>query len=447
MKKSIRRSLFALFLCITLLSPSLISFGETTEETPQIGAHYAVIFNADDNGEILYGKNENTPVYCGFLPRVMTCLMIIESGRDLSETVMITKEMLTNTPQISTANLSAGDEISWADLIACITVANSQEAAVAAAMTLGGTLTAFVEQMNLRASELGAKNTVFTNVTGSYTSNTKQISTLSDCAKIISRALQYDEILIPATERTVKITVNEKTRTIYTRNMLIETMNSNYNSAAKGLFIYSESASNSSIATYRKDSDRKIISMAITTEGLGALYKDAGVLLKYSQNRYASRTLLSEGKALTEITVKYGKDVDFAILTATESVVALVPKIYNEESAELIFHLPESLEAPVESGSIVGSVTVMCAGKEYGTVDLKVQSGIEIDYFELYSAKVGAFFSNLWFWAILGGLLIIVLGYILLTYRINHPHKKKSSANQTGGRIRMNGNHQAEDQD
>ncbi|MBQ4323505.1 MAG: D-alanyl-D-alanine carboxypeptidase, partial [Clostridia bacterium] len=292
-----------LVLIILLLSSSLpLNAAEPVQDVPpEIGAEFAVIFNADDEGEILYGKNENLPVYCGFLPRVMTCLLIAECGRDLNETVTITKEILVNTPQISNVKLSVGETVSLKDLIACITIANSQEAAVAAAIHLEGSLAEFVKKMNQKAIALGCKNTLFTNVTGKHVSNTRQISTLADCAKIISAALQYPEIADTAAERSYKITVKGKNRTIFTRNMLIETTSSYYNTAAKGLFIYSETASNSSIATYRKDSDRKIISMAVTNNGLGELYEDAGILLQYSKNRYVMKTLLSEGKAMAEV--------------------------------------------------------------------------------------------------------------------------------------------------
>lgn len=447
MKRSFKFRLSALFFALIVAISAFPSFGEETvvDEEPEIGAEYAVIFNADDGGEILYGKNENSKVYCGFLPRVMTCLLIVESGRNLDETVTVTKGMLVNTPQISTAQLKAGDEISWKDLITCICVVNSQEAAVAAATTLEGSLPAFVEKMNQRAAELEAKDTLFTNVTGSYVSNTKQISTLADCAKIISEALQHPEIADAAAQRTVSITVNGKSRNLYTRNMLIETMNANYNSAAKGLFIYSETDSNSSIATCRKDSERKIISMAVTTKGLSALYADAGALLKYSQNRYVTKNLLSKGKALREVKVKNGKDVDFAVLIAAENVTALVPKIYSEETVELTFDVPETIEAPIEKGTVIGTVTVSCGGKEYGTVELRTQSGVELDYFELYSSNMMKFFSNVWLWIILGGLLFVVGGYIFLTYRINRPRKKKTPTGETGSRIRMTGTEEDDD--
>lgn len=448
MKHTFKLRLLALFFSVTISVSALPLFAEETvpEEEPKLEAEFAVIFNADDSGEILYGKNEKSKVYCGFLPRVMTCLLIMESGRDLNETVTIDKGMLVNTPQISTAQLKAGDKISWKDLITCICVANSQEAAVAAATTLEGSLPAFVKKMNQRAKELGAKDTLFTNVTGSFVSNTKQISTLEDSAKIISEALQHPEIAETATARTSSITVNGKKRNLYTRNMLIETMNTSYNPAAKGLFIYSETESNSSIATYRKDSDKKIISMAVTTKGLNSLYSDAGELLKYSQNRYVIKTLLPSGKALQEVKVKNGKDKDFAVLISAEDVTSLVPKIYSEENVELTFHIPDTLEAPVEKGAVIGTVTVACGGKEYGTVQLKTQSAIDLDHFELYSSKIMKFFSNIWLWAILGGLLVVVTGYAFLTYRINQPRRKKAQAKDTGGRIRMNASQNNDDE-
>ncbi len=439
-----------LVLIILLLSSSLpLNAAEPVQDVPpEIGAEFAVIFNADDEGEILYGKNENLPVYCGFLPRVMTCLLIAECGRDLNETVTITKEILVNTPQISNVKLSVGETVSLKDLIACITIANSQEAAVAAAIHLEGSLAEFVKKMNQKAIALGCKNTLFTNVTGKHVSNTRQISTLADCAKIISAALQHPEIADTAAERSYKITVKGKNRTIFTRNMLIETTSSYYNTAAKGLFIYSETASNSSIATYRKDSDRKIISMAVTNNGLGELYEDAGILLQYSKNRYVMKTLLSEGKAMAEVKVNNGKDVDFAVLVSESAINAFVPKIYSEDTVELLFDIPQTeVDAPVEKGTVMGYVTVRCGGKDYGTVALKVQAGVELDYFELYSSKVVTLFSNPILWAILGGLLLLVIGYTFLAYQINKPRKKrKTPASETGGRIRMTGTVEEDDE-
>ncbi|MBP3301348.1 MAG: D-alanyl-D-alanine carboxypeptidase [Clostridia bacterium] len=448
MKRRLKRRLFLLLLAGILLCAGLPIHAEDApvEEAPDINAEFAVIFNADDDGEILYGKNETVPVYCGFLPRVMTCLLIVESGRDLNEEVTVTEEMLVNTPQISNVALKAGDRVSWKDLIVCITVGNSMEASVTAATTLAGSLPEFVKKMNTRAKELGATETRFTNVTGKYVRNTRQITTLGDCAKIISEAMKHPEIAEPAAERTYTVSVNGKKRDVLTRNMLIEKVSTYYNANAKGLFIYSESSSNSSIATYRKDSDRKIISLAITNEGLTSLYKDAGVLLKYSQNRYVKKPLLSKGKAVAEVKIRYGKEADFVVLTTAEELTALVPKIYGEDTIVTKLQIPEELEAPVEKGAVLGTVTVFCGGKEYGTVELKAQNSVEMDYFALYSSKVAAFFSNPWLWGILGTLVALVTAYALLLFFLNKPRKKKRIPARTiGSRIRMTGSEDDEE--
>ena len=449
MKRSLSLRIGTFLIALLLLTGGLHLNAEETaepvEELPEIGAENAVIFNADDAGEILYGKNETQLVYCGFLSRVMTCILIAESGK-IDENATVTTEALINTPQVSTVQLKAGDQLTYRDLMHCICVANAQEAAVTAALGLEGNLKDFVQRMNEKAAELGAENTLFTNVTGKHVSNTKQITTLEDCAKIISAALQYPEIAEAAVLRTAKITVNGKTRNLYTRNMLIEPTSSQYSASAKGLFIYSENTSNSSIATYRKDSDRRIISLAVTTQGLESLYKDAAVLLDYSKNRYASRTLLTKGSALHEVSVHNGKDVDFVVLISGQDITALVPKIYNKENVRIEVTAPKSLEAPVEKGTVIGSATVFCGGKEYGTVELKAQSTVELDYFELYSEKMMEFFSNAWLWVIIVGTALLVGGYILLTYLINRPRKKKkSNPNATGGRIRMTGGEEDED--
>ena len=408
---------------------------EETDDAPQIDAPYAIVFNASDDGEILYGKQQDQPVYCGFLPRVMTCLLIAENVPDLDQTVTMTKEMLANTPKQSAAKLSAGETVSYKDLIVAIATVNSQEAAVAAAMTIDETLPAFIERMNARAQALGAKNTVFTNVTGSYTENTRQITTLADTAKILTETLKHEVIFEATRGRTAQITVDGKQRVLYTRNMLIEPSSDYYNAKAQGLFIYSEGTS--AIATSLTDRGRRIVSVAVTDQGYASMYADAAKLLDYSGTRFTARTLLEKGAVLKEIKVRYGENKDFAVVVAAEAVNAYLPKIYLDQAPELIFDVPEQLTAPVEKNLVVGTVTVRCGGKEYGKVEVKTQGEVPLDNFALYSDKVKSFFASPYLWLVLGIICTLVGGYILLACHVNKPRRKRSKAKDTGGRIRV----------
>jgi hypothetical protein len=133
--------------------------------------------------------------------------------------------------------------------------------------------------------------------------------------------------------------------------------------------------------------------------------------------------------------IQFRLEVVEALVSAGYRVIVSTPK--GQRYGEIEAVGARVVDAPLEKGTVIGKATVSCGGKVYGTVELKTESSVELDYFALYSAKMMKFFSNPWLWLVLGGLLVIVAGYILLVYRINHPKKKKAPASRTGGRIRV----------
>ena len=73
------------------------SFSAKAEE-PETSSAAAIIINAD-TGLVLYEKNSESPIYCGFLPRLMTCILLVESGLNLDEEVTLTSKMLEAAPE------------------------------------------------------------------------------------------------------------------------------------------------------------------------------------------------------------------------------------------------------------------------------------------------------------------------------------------------------------
>lgn len=91
--------------------------------------------------------------------------------------------------------LEEGETQKAETMIKCIVIASGNDASVAMAEHLAGTEQAFVEQMNKRASELGMKNTHFTDCCG-LTESREHYTTAYDIA-LMSRELisKYPEIL------------------------------------------------------------------------------------------------------------------------------------------------------------------------------------------------------------------------------------------------------------
>ncbi|MBQ4627894.1 MAG: hypothetical protein IJB44_02320, partial [Clostridia bacterium] len=115
-------SAILVILLIFALFP-LGAFADETEEPEAepftVQSPVAAIVNADTGTE-LFAKNADSPFFCAFLPRLMTCIMLVESGLDLQTEILLTKEMMANTHDKSSANLNSGDRISLYDLMKCI---------------------------------------------------------------------------------------------------------------------------------------------------------------------------------------------------------------------------------------------------------------------------------------------------------------------------------------
>lgn len=117
MTNSLKNRCISFFLIIILIFAALpTSAAEAEPNVLEIDANNAMIFNAD-NGYELYSRNADNLVYCAFLPRLMTCILLVESGLNLEAEITITTEMLKNTPEKSSINMAAGHTISLRDLM------------------------------------------------------------------------------------------------------------------------------------------------------------------------------------------------------------------------------------------------------------------------------------------------------------------------------------------
>ncbi len=428
--------LFRRFLSLTLLLAVLIGctlLCSAAESELILQAEQAIIFNAA-SGEILYSKNTSSPFACGMLPRLMTCLLLLEQTENLTEEVTITREMISATPQISSAELKAGDVLTKQSLLTCILVANSQEACVAVALTVDPSVTLFLKRMNQRAAELGADSTVFTTVHG-YAPNNPGQTTMRDVSHILSQLLTHEEVRTISDYRVAKITVNGESKTLYTKNMLVETQSQYYSSLATGLAVSTDGIG-ACAASFCTNEDNALVSVANSTGSLSDLYPEVGKMLDYSRNEYQVRTLLSKGTIICGVQILQGKQSDQILLIAETSISASVSRHTEDDDIRLIIEAPAELQAPVEKGTVLGTVTVECNGMVCGTSNLLAQTGVSLDYFKVYSDQLAAFFSNKILWLILGGVSLLMILYLFIVYQLNHRKPKKSKRKYTGNRIR-----------
>lgn len=116
--------------------------------------------------------------------KIMTAIIAIESGR-LDETVSVSANAASTGG--SSLNLYPGQNITLRELVTGLLLRSGNDAAVAIAEHLAGSVAAFVEIMNKKAASIGAVNTHFSNPHGLTAPN--HLSTAFDLAWIARYAL------------------------------------------------------------------------------------------------------------------------------------------------------------------------------------------------------------------------------------------------------------------
>ena len=410
--------LLVLIFVFALFAP-LCFVAETSEEnTLEINAGHAIIFNADSGYE-LYSKNADDYVYCAFLPRLMTCILLVESGVSLETVVTITSDMLKNTPEKSSADLAPGHTVTLRDLMKCVLVSNSQECAVAIATTLSGGVNEFVAQMNLRAAELGADKTLFTNVTGYYTSGTKQLTTVRDISKIITHALSLDYIEDYSDSRMISFSVGKSKRTLYTKNLLIDSNSSYYSKRATGLAISGNAEQGYALSSIAVNKSMRLVSIAIGSSSFADIFSDVSKMLTFSVNEYAFRTIVQSNSPITEVEVVLGKDRDYVTAVANKTLEISMPRSVSDSSILQIYNVPESIQAPVVRGQQIGTADYYYNGKLLGSVELLAQTDVALDIVGQYTGYIMAVFSNPYVWTFVLIILVLTVGYTVVVFMAN----------------------------
>ena len=192
------------------------------------------------SGEVLVEQNPDLPRCIASLTKMMTALLVLESGTDLNASITIPDSL---TPEFQTirANrghtigLQAGETVRRIDMMYAMLLPSANDAAsVLASDAAGGDLAAFAARMNARASQLGCTSTQFTCPHGLY--DVGNYSTARDMAKIAKACFAnpaYRQIA-NTTSYELPATNVHSARTITTTNKLL-TGGAYYRSYAQGM--------------------------------------------------------------------------------------------------------------------------------------------------------------------------------------------------------------------
>jgi len=237
------------------------------------------------SGRVLYEKNGHEPLRIASITKIMTAIIAIEQG-DLDDVVTVSPNAAG--VEGSSIYLLPGEKITLEALLYGLMLRSGNDAAVAIAEHIGGSVEGFVFLMNQKAAELGMEDTVFSNPHGLDT-HEEHYSTAYDMALLTAYALQNKTFatIVSTKRKTVPMEGEAWDRVWYNKNRLL----SMYPYADGVKTGYTKRAGRTLVSSSTKDGHRLI---AVTLNAPND-WQDHMALFEYGFNHYDLVTLAKSG--------------------------------------------------------------------------------------------------------------------------------------------------------
>ncbi|MDU2064355.1 MAG: D-alanyl-D-alanine carboxypeptidase family protein [Sporomusaceae bacterium] len=181
MKKRCLYVIFLLLLCWQTLAAA-------APIAPTTSAEAGIMIDGKTQ-QVLYSKDADKIMYPASTTKMLTLLIALERGK-LDSIVTVSKNAAST--EESNLGIHAGDKLPLRDLLTGMMLVSGNDAAVAAAEHIAGSVPAFAKLMNEKADQLGAVNSHFSNPNG-LPDPYNHFSTASDLAKIAAAGMQNPE--------------------------------------------------------------------------------------------------------------------------------------------------------------------------------------------------------------------------------------------------------------
>ena len=308
-------------------------------------------------GTVLYEKECHERLAPASVTKVMTMLLIMEALDDgrIHLDDQVTASEAAAAKGGSQIYLKAGETMPVSDMLKSIAVSSANDCACAMAELIAGSESAFVEQMNQRAAELGMADTHFVNCTGLDDSKEAERHRTSayDIALMSRQLLKYHPDIKKYTTIWMD-TVRGGTFGLSNTNKLIR-----FYSGATGLKTGFTSGAGYCLSATAKREGMELIAVVMGCESSQKRTADCKALLDYGFATYSVvRPGLKEGRT---VAVHLGKQNTVPV-ELTERREILVDKA-KRTSLTAKVELAQLVPAPVEKGQQVGTISVYAGEK------------------------------------------------------------------------------------
>lgn len=345
-----------------------------TEEV-DISSRIALIYDRA-SGRILYEKNGNKQTPMASTTKIMTAIVVLENAK-LTDTVTIT----TKAAGIggSRLGLKKNDKITVNDLLYGLMLRSGNDAAVALAIHVGGSVEGFAEMMNKKAEELNLTNSHF--VVPHGLDNEGHYTTAYELAKMADYALKIDKFKEIVGTKVATIHINGYAKKINNTNNLLGSVSGVY-----GVKTGFTNGAGRCLVTACKRNDLDIITVIIGADTNKIRSKDTIKLIQYAYTEFETIDI----KEIIEEKFNNWKNINEGRIYVDKGIRKQV-KLYLEElpyekmavkkdqidKIDIEVTTMYYLEAPIKENEILGSTKIVIEGEVIEVLDIYVKEEIQ----------------------------------------------------------------------
>ncbi|HEY8892456.1 MAG TPA: D-alanyl-D-alanine carboxypeptidase family protein [Clostridium sp.] len=333
----------SLFLGLFLLSTTLIQNVYATDIN--VNAISAIALDCDSK-RVLYEKNAYTPIEIASTTKIITALVAIKCG-DLNKKIIISKKAASI--RGSEIGLKEGEEITLKELLYGLLLRSGNDASIAIAEGISGSVDEFLKLMNEYALEIGLLNSNFESPHGLDSSN--HYSTAYDLALITSKAKEIKFFNDIVSSKDIDAKEYNFTRSYHNINKILYLLPN-----ATGVKTGFTGKAGKCLVTSVKIQNRDII---IVTLNCTPRWKETEKINNYIEKNYQYKKIINKDNVLARLSVENGID-DLQLVSNKDIIIP----VKEDEKIEFKIKKPlYKVYTPIQAGQNVGRIEIYANNK------------------------------------------------------------------------------------
>ena len=343
---------------------------------PTLNSRKCVIYDRTSK-TVIYGKNETVKTAMASTTKIMTAIIVLENS-NLKDTVTVSAKA--GGTGGSRLGLKKGDKTTVNDLLYGLMLRSGNDAAVALAEHVGGSIQGFAELMNKKAEELNLNNTHFVTPHGLDDSN--HYTTALELAKLADYAMQNQKFANIVGTKITTISINGQQRQIGNTNELLGVLN-----GVVGIKTGFTNNAGRCLVTETKRDNMDIITVVLGADTKKDRTKDSINLINYSFNNFKMvhiKEKITNEFVNWKICNSSSFRVEKGVSDSVDIIIQDIPFDYfpinsnHIDDFSIYIYCNTELTAPLPSGSTLGYLAVSVNNQTVLTLNLYNSNSIAL---------------------------------------------------------------------